>query len=231
MSAFNYSPIAYSDSVFQAVTTMENAAKVILTPEGQQSTAERWDKETPYLIDLIVGNCGRAMNEQSWLLDYGCGIGRNALPMINQLGCNVVGVDISNTMRSFAVAYVDSPRFLCCSPDMLQTLVSRWNVRFDLAISVWVLQHCQFPDKELATIKRCLRRSGRLFVVEQKQRAVPTEQWTFADDRLDVRAQIESAFTLEKCGALDTDIVPAELAERAYWAVYRNATPSRDGVG
>ena len=36
------------------------------------------------------------LTSDSWVLDYGCGVGRLAKVMIEHYGCRVVGVDISS---------------------------------------------------------------------------------------------------------------------------------------
>ena len=92
--------------------TVAEAKRIILTPEGQ-SSEQRWQRETPLLVALIERGC--EINEHSWVLDYGCGIGRLAKTLIERHDCRVVGVDISPSMRALAANYVNSPRFLACS--------------------------------------------------------------------------------------------------------------------
>ena len=61
----------YNPRVFE-VNDIPQAMSIIMTPEGS-TTAERWEKETPYLADLIGEQF--AITADSLLLDYGCGIG------------------------------------------------------------------------------------------------------------------------------------------------------------
>jgi SAM-dependent methyltransferase len=49
-----------------------------------------------------------ALDRNSLVLDYGCGIGRIAKELIKQTGCHVIGVDISPSMLGLAYPYVHS---------------------------------------------------------------------------------------------------------------------------
>src|SRR5262249_33707894 len=111
--------VTYDPSIFD-VTTLEDAMRIILTPEDS-TTEQRWATETPYLTDL-VSRCFE-LSPTSLVLDYGCGLGRMAKALIARHGCHVVGVDISRNMRSMAAAYVDSDRFFACPPAMLDPLL------------------------------------------------------------------------------------------------------------
>jgi SAM-dependent methyltransferase len=82
----------YNPHIFDAIG--EGHAKgIILTPEGGARTLERWEIETPYLVNLILNRVN--LDRNSLVLDYGCGIGRIAKELIKQTGCHVIGVDIS----------------------------------------------------------------------------------------------------------------------------------------
>jgi 2-polyprenyl-3-methyl-5-hydroxy-6-metoxy-1,4-benzoquinol methylase len=87
----------------------------------------------------------------SLVLDYGCGIGRLSKAPIARHGCNVVGVDISPSMRSMAVGYVDSERFSAWSREELDEKLGV-GVAFDLAIWVRVLQHYPSVQEDVARI-------------------------------------------------------------------------------
>ena len=132
--------LTYNPAVFD-VDDLLAAMRIILTPEDS-STEVRWKTETPYLADLT----GQwiEITRQSLLLDYGCGVGRMAKELIVRHACRVIGVDISPSMRALAPMYVASDRFFACPPAMLDGLIER-GVRFDGALSVWVLQHCLNP--------------------------------------------------------------------------------------
>ena len=95
----------YQPKVFE-VNNLESAMGIILTPERGTTTGERWEYETPYLVDEI----GRALqlDGNSCVLDYGCGVGRIAKGLIERYNCFVLGVDISTSMRQLAPEYVKS---------------------------------------------------------------------------------------------------------------------------
>ena len=81
------------------VGSIEQARSIILTPDGA-STDQRWAAETPWLVEHF----GRQLSPRpdTVLLDYGCGIGRLARPLIERFGCAVLGVDASHSMRLLA---------------------------------------------------------------------------------------------------------------------------------
>ena len=86
----------YRPEIFE-VGDLQSAKEIILTPEPDTTTEERWEYETPFLVDEI----GRALtlDSTSFVLDYGCGVGRLAKELIKRHQCHVLGVDISSSMR------------------------------------------------------------------------------------------------------------------------------------
>src|SRR5690349_14906824 len=107
----------YDPAIFD-VADEATAKRIILTPDGR-STDERWRVETPGLATLAGASL--ALDQDSLVLDYGCGIGRMAKALIERFGCRVVGVDISPRMREMAPAYVSSEKFeAICREDLLQ---------------------------------------------------------------------------------------------------------------
>src|SRR5262252_187833 len=147
--------VTYYPRVFD-VGSEQHAKNIILTPEGGQTTNERWIKETPYLVDLMLETV--KLDKESLVLDYGCGIGRLAKELIARTGCHVIGVDISSTMLGHAYGYVNSPNFSAISENMFKWIisVSDNSLYFDFAYSVWVLQHCLDPEKDLDAISDAL---------------------------------------------------------------------------
>ena len=59
----------FEPEVFE-VESVEQAMRLIASPEPDATTEERWEKETPWLIDDI-GRC-LAIDANCRLLDYGC---------------------------------------------------------------------------------------------------------------------------------------------------------------
>src|SRR6478609_8352195 len=80
--------------------TLEEAKRLIVTPERGTTTDERWVRETAYLLEDIVRSL--EIDAETCVLDYGCGIGRLSKALIDQTGCRIVGVDSSQAMRLFA---------------------------------------------------------------------------------------------------------------------------------
>jgi SAM-dependent methyltransferase len=210
------SAITYNPHVFD-VATIGEAMQIILTPEDS-TTQHRWATETPYLADLIARSF--ALTDRSLVLDYGCGIGRLARELIARHGCSVVGVDISASMRSIAVAYVGSDRFFACPPAMLDLLTGR-GVAFDLALSIWVLQHCANVRDDIARITRALAPEGELFLVNQRTRAVPTVELGWVDDGIDIYALLKEGFRQRSRGSLPAEHTTKNVSRLASWAAFR----------
>jgi len=208
--------LTYNPGVF-AVDSIPAAMSIILTAEDS-TTEKRWRTETPYLADLINKNLELSPN--SWVLDYGCGIGRIAKELIARHGCQVVGVDISPSMRALAPMYVASDRFFACAPAMLDGLIER-GIAFDAAISVWVLQHCLYPGDDIARIKRALRPHGKLFVMNDTRRAVPTREVAWVNDGIDLRSELGREFKQLAEGAPAKEQTTPETSERCFWAAFQ----------
>ncbi len=209
-------PLTYHPAVFH-VNDIAQAMAVIMTPEGS-TTAERWETETPYLADLIGQEL--TITPDTLLLDYGCGIGRLAYELIQRHNCRVVGVDISPSMRALSVVYTRSDRFMSCSHEMLEGLTAR-GLRFDAALSLWVLQHCATPAQDIARIRNAIKPDGQLFVVNGVFRSVPTLESGWVNDGLDVKAMLAAEFPLVHEGKLAREKTTESLAAHAFWASYR----------
>ena len=214
--------LTYQPGVF-AVQDIAQAMKIILTAEDS-TTEERWAKETVYLADLIRHQI--EIDSSTLLLDYGCGIGRVAKELLNRYGCSVVGVDISPQMRMLGVAYVQSERFMACSPEMLNGLLVS-GLRFDAAVSIWVLQHCLDPTEDVSLIQRAIKPGGPLFVVNGKRRAVPTVEEGWVDDGVDVKALLDERFEVQQNGHLLAAKTTPLIAEHTFWACYRRPAAER----
>jgi len=208
--------LTYNPAVFD-VTSIPAAMAIILTPEDS-TTEKRWKTETPYVADLIGRNLD--IRPDSLLLDYGCGIGRMARELIGRYGCRVVGVDISPSMRALAPAYVASDRFFTCAPSMLDDLIER-GVTFDHAVSIWVLQHCQSPEEDMARIRRALRPDGSFFVLNNIYRAVPTRDRGWVNDGIDLRAELGREFRLMAEGTPAAENTGPRVAGGSFWALFR----------
>ena len=206
--------VQYDPRIFLDVENVDEAVKVILTPEDGLSSVQRWKNETPYLMGLIE----RFANPPHMVLDYGCGIGRLAKPLIEKHHARVVGVDLSPNMLALACSCVASDKFAALSPSMLWHM----QVQCDFALAVWTLQHVSDLDAALDDIGRCVVPDGIFFVVNNRQRVVPsTDGWL--DDGRDVHeAILDGGFALIERGELQgADIAPGVLCDNTFWAAYR----------
>lgn len=211
----------YTPSVFD-VRDVDEARRIILTPEAGTSTDERWTRETPWLAERIVEQF--PLDARHAVLDFGCGLGRMAKALIDATGCFVVGVDLSTGMRQLAPGYVSSPRFAAVAPPMLDLMIAR-GMRFELALSIWVLQHVALPAQDIARLRAALRPGGGLFVANNVRRAVPTDRG-WAHDGIDVAALLDGQFTRVWQGTLPATIGGDVLPEASFLAAYRLAPPA-----
>ena len=182
----------YDPSVFN-VSNLADARSIILTEEGSTTPDSRWQTETPYLFDVI--SRWLAIKPPARVLDFGCGVGRLSKLIAERFEVEVVGVDISVSMRQLAPGYVQHPLFTAISPQLLDAWVSRQPGSFDLALTVWVLQHCNDVEAEVDRLHRALRPNGVLFVVDMKYRAVPTSGG-WIDDGKSVAEALSRKFQL-----------------------------------
>lgn len=204
--------LEYNPAVFD-VGDIQHAKSIILTREGERSTDERWRVETPYLLSLIDQHLG--ISSDSVVLDYGCGIGRMSKALIDKYGCQVVGVDISPSMRALAAAYVSSDKFFACSPEMLSL-----GIKFDEAIAIWVLQHCHQVEEDIAKIHKALNPGGGLFVVNDHNRLVPTNVrggWT--NDGKNVKDILKKSFVEEVNCELNAEKIGNLIANASYCSI------------
>jgi SAM-dependent methyltransferase len=207
----------YHPGIFDADGIAQAKAIILTTEEGVDSDT-RWMQETPYLAELIGAEI--APRPGQLVIDYGCGIGRLAKEMIARFNCAVLGVDISPRMRALAMAYVDSDKFTVCPPAALDHLLAA-GLRADAAISVWVLQHCYAPKRDIALLAAAVKPGGRLLVVNNHNRAVPTEQSGWVHDGIDMKELLAAQFTLLQLGALDPLRVTQTVTDFSFYGTYK----------
>ena len=211
----------YLPTVFE-VRDVEEARRIILTPESGTTTDERWARETPWMVERILEQC--SLDAQSAVLDFGCGLGRMAKALIDATGCTVLGVDLSTSMRQLAPGYVGSARFAAVAPPVLDLLIAR-GLRVELAISIWVLQHVARPEPDLARLRSALRDGGMLFVANNLRRAVPTDRG-WAHDGVDIADRLDALFTRTWRGTLPAVVGGDVLPDASFVAAYRRDTGS-----
>jgi SAM-dependent methyltransferase len=180
----------YQPEVF-SVNNLHEAQQIILTPEQGTTTEERWEKETPFVSEVI----GSFLNpsNKTILVDYGCGIGRLAKELIEKYNSYVIGVDISVSMRQIAPGYVQSDRFSIISKDVFMKLVSN-GMKVDCCIATWVLQHCPRVEEDISLIKTSLKTEGLFFVLNNMVPAIPTNKG-WVNDGKDISAILTAEFT------------------------------------
>jgi SAM-dependent methyltransferase len=208
-------PLTYRPELFD-VRTEQQAREIILSAEGS-TTDERWRTETPYICGLIAETM--VLTDQSTVVDYGCGIGRVAKELIARHGCRVIGVDISAAMRTMAIDYVKSDRFVAIAPDMLDGLVAG-GFTADAAIAVWVLQHCLTPGDDIGRIDAALKANGKLFVLNNIHRAIPTREQAWSNDGIDIKATLDAHFDVVRSGKPPEELTPRDLKDIIFWSFY-----------
>jgi len=210
-------PLTYNPEIF-TVGDIAHAKAIILTDEDGVDSGTRWEIETPYLAELIGQEI--APKPDQLVIDYGCGIGRLSREMIERFGCSVIGVDISANMRSLAASYVGSDRFFSCAPEMLDRLITQ-GVRADAAISVWVLQHCFAPAEDVERLRSALVHSGRLLIVNNRARAVPTVEANWVHDGIDIQEVLGARFKPQNLGTLDATRVTQTVTDFSFFGTYQ----------
>ena len=207
--------VAYDPSRYLDIETVDEAVSIIVTGTENLTCQQRWNDETKVLMRLIE----RVIKKDSWVLDYGCGIGRLAKPMIQHLKCKVIGVDFSPNMRALAASYVDDPNFFALDPAMLDILKEHY---VDAAVAVWALQHCLDLKEAIWDIWTAVPPDGSLIVVNNKTRCLPVENGEWDDDGLNVDEMIQhGGFERTAIGALEDSIAPGWMKDATFWAVYR----------
>lgn len=172
---------------------------------------ERWDQETPLFAKEILSHVKK---EKSYILDYGCGVGRLAKAIVGVSNSNVIGVDASTQMLSEAKEYVNNKRFDVRSPHEL----AHFTPKFDVAYCIYVLQHVPAIEIRdiLSRIHFHLKENGVFIYCSSDYRmAINFDKPGFFDDRclgVNLRDEISRLFvqkselfsddTIERCPVL-----------------------------
>ncbi|MDF2576789.1 MAG: Methyltransferase domain [Chlamydiales bacterium] len=210
-------PATYDSSVFET-SDLFQAQQIILTASSSTAMEERWEKETPEVASWIAESLN--LGPHSYVLDFGCGVGRVAKELIGRYGCSVIGVDLSAEMRKLAVDYVNSDKFFVCSPEIFMKLLAS-GARVDHAYSIWVLQHIFEPNSDILKIKTAIRNQGKFFVLNSLYRWIPTTDSSWAQDSIDVAALLKEQFVLEKEIPLINTAVEPRIASESYCHIYK----------
>jgi SAM-dependent methyltransferase len=112
------------------------------------------------------------------VLDAGCGSGQFAESVANKLGCDVVGIDLSERMVELSCA-----RGVEAQVGDVQRLPFGER-EFDAASANWMLYHLPDLDRGLAELRRVIRPGGRL-VATTNGRGHLAEIWGPRDSPFD----------------------------------------------
>lgn len=210
--------LIYNPKVFDT-NSIEEAKKVILTNEQELQSDDRWEKESPYIIKSIIEKT--KLCKDSIVLDFGCGIGRISKLIVQNIGCRVIGVDISESMRNFAKEYVDCELFEVYSPAQLLEKLQKENLEFDLAISIWVLQHCPNVEDEIKFLRKAIKDEGELYIVNNKFSAIPTNKG-WIKDKNDISLLLEVYFENNYLDKLPDEVTSKRVSDYTFEAIYKN---------
>lgn len=175
-------------------TSMQHAMDIVLTPDAENPT--KFEDETNRLVDMIASE--GLINDRKVVLDFGCGMGRVSKKLIERFGCEVIGLDMSIDMLKLATLYVANlNKFVTCSSFIRESVI-------DVCLAVYVLQHVEFPVKEIETIARSVRKDGYFILLnEATTRLVPggirqDNSVIWYNDSFNVFTEVEKHFTLVK---------------------------------
>lgn len=207
----NYNPDFFTPKDFN------DAVNIVLTQEG--CTSEwRWEMETRWNLQMI--DTFWNVDENSVVLDYGCGCGRMSKALIDTFGCRVVGVDINGEMLKHATKYVNNERFTPIT--VSKALRSIDSNTFTHAIAIWVLQHSINIQEEIPFVKKVLKNDGQFFVVENVSKAIPSEErMKFFNDGIPTLPLLQSNFELEANGKIPLKFTTKQIYDHSWWVMLK----------
>ena len=147
------------------------------------------------------------VKDEMTVVDYGCGIGRLSLPLLEKWKIDLIAVDRSVEMREHFGRYVSQEvisqrgvRLL--SDDELLSQVRQLDGQIDLLLFVEVIQHIPEPnlDELLPQLFRTLAPNGRAFVIGNRaldHRDIPVPEVATVLRR---HSTIESEWVLNEVG-------------------------------
>jgi len=135
--------------------------------------------------------------------------------IIEKYGCSAIGLDISNNMRALSGVYVGSDNYFAIPPAGYKFFENR----VDLVIAVWALQHVRDLEEEVAKIKFMLKDGGKLFVVNERRRFVPSDKG-WIDDSADIFMSLQKNFKVDEIEMMDSNIVTDAVAKRTFYGFF-----------
>ena len=206
----------YYPEVFNPVS-IPDARKIILTSEDDLTTDERWELETPYLIELMEKNYN--FHSKSVVLDFGCGIGRLSKPLLTKYpGMRIVGVDFAPNMRALGAYNCQNNDFCIIAPGMLDL----FEETFDYVIGVWIFQHLLYPKIDIEMIHKAMKPGAKLFAVNNHHRSIPTRENDWVNDEISIKNLLDETFpgTEPSFEKLDARIVSNLISRMSFCGVW-----------
>lgn len=96
------------------------------------------------------------------ILDVGCGMGRNSLWPMRDGAAGGVAVDVDD--RSLASARRNLAPFPALRVERCSAYDLAFENEFDVAFSIGVIHHLEFPERALANMVRAVRPGGRVLI-------------------------------------------------------------------
>jgi SAM-dependent methyltransferase len=173
--------------------SLEHAKDICLTPDGR--VPQKFTKETMFLLDFLLKE--NLANNYSKVADFGCGVGRMSKALIQRLGCPVTGFDISEPMLGWANEFVLSRIF---TPVVYSKgFVPTEDMRYDLVMALFVLQHSEHPIEDIQFIHSILNKGGKFVLMNEEKRFVPsgideTRNIIWNDDGINIEEEVSKKF-------------------------------------
>jgi ubiquinone/menaquinone biosynthesis C-methylase UbiE len=192
---------------------LDHAKNLILTPEDS-TIEDRWQIETFWTIETL--KLLSSIDENSVVLDWGCGIGRISKLLIETFNCKVVGVDIEPKMIDYAYDYVNSPKFSTINyEDIFRTLPKK---HFTHAIAIWVFQHSNKLKIEIPLIYESMKQNSELFVLEMTNKCIPGDSGFYTDD-LNTRDILPRFYNPIILGKIPIKYTTSKIQNMSWWGL------------
>ena len=210
------------NSDFFIPKSLEHAKNIILTPEND-TTDSRWNKETDWIIktsDLFMN-----IDSNSFILDWGCGLGRISKSLIDKYQCRVMGIDIEQKMLEYATSYVDSDLF--CTMNYEESFQNLNKFKFSHIFSCWVFQHSNKIQYEIPLLYSSMNFDSQLFVLELDKKAIPNKNGGYFDDGVSTSSILGMFYDIEVYGKIPTKFTTEKIKNMSWWGILKKRLEKR----